>query len=808
MKTDRAQRLIGKIGDQYVSLASDAVEAFSLEEERRKRGRGKLRLIAAAAAAVYIILTVSLIIGALTPPDDPVAPPDDGPGAQEQPEQPGEPDAGPEDPNPPDEPGTSPNIYKPTSDQIYESLCASWIYGSNKQPQYRPTCFAFTQAQKFYMVNAETGESVQGTYRMEDNNQNEGKITFSLWVTNDKQELEKYPVTLELLYNNANYNAHLLLVTYEEQQETVTYWRRSIGIENFIIWSGYSGKRHSVNAYIEKIEVSESKGYEHNEFNFSIPDNSIFNTMSPIRLDGNTVYRIKPGSYFQGSAVSYTIYRADGSIYLEGKLSYQSNGFTENYIPTIPDGQTYFYHLRYTYDQNSTRLTATCHAYFAILQNKSTISPILPQEPEIKLPDLNYFWQHLRGKWYPKNNALPFWFAFQPDGRVYVMNTNTNESSIKSYSLNDNCIDIFSYHESIGWQRENIDIQLDTENDCLNVTFGEESRKYYRDSSSYYPVRIFNSNTQTKEDEKIYNFYFEEIRVSHSNSVFRFDLPDFEHFKQLIPLSFTDIPRFSISRIDCTASYKVYTQDGILFSESSWNPSAGRDAIDIPDKYGIYYIDITYSLDVTSFPAYVQSQQIVHYYIAIDYHEKDQPDYVPPVLGDNRISIPLLDCDSPLAHMTLDTQNALHGSGCASITFSKGSPVISPNKFKSPIDATGMDMLEFDLYVSDLSLLTGNFFPSAAAALEITSSGTCDYEELLFTWEDIVRYGLAGQELKQGWNHVIFPLSMAKENSASAEKFDISQIDFIRFYIIDTSKLGSDEYTVKLDNICLTGEQN
>ena len=150
MKTDRAQRLIGKIGDQYVSLASDAVEAFSLEEERRKRGRGKLRLIAAAAAAVYIILTVSLIIGALTPPDDPVAPPDDGPGTQEQPEQPGEPVDGPEDPNPPDEPGTSPNIYKPTSDQIYESLCASWIYGSNKQPQYRPTCFAFTSAKILY----------------------------------------------------------------------------------------------------------------------------------------------------------------------------------------------------------------------------------------------------------------------------------------------------------------------------------------------------------------------------------------------------------------------------------------------------------------------------------------------------------------------------------------------------------------------------------------------------------------------------------------------------------------------------------
>ncbi|MBR2621869.1 MAG: hypothetical protein IKC97_05775, partial [Clostridia bacterium] len=263
--SNQARQLIENISDQYVLLAADPAQAFTAVAQKKKKNRTKIFAIAAAAAAMYIIITVSLIIGALTPPDDPVAPPDDGPGAQDRPEQPGEPDAGPEDPNPPDEPGTSPNIYKPTSDQIYESLCASWIYGSDKQPQYRPTYFAFTQAQKFYMVNAETGESVQGTYRMEDNNQNEGKITFSLWVINERQEWEKYPVTVQLLFNSANYNGHLLLVTYEDRQETITYWRRSLGIENFIIWSGYSGKSHSVNAYIERIEVSDSQGYEHNE---------------------------------------------------------------------------------------------------------------------------------------------------------------------------------------------------------------------------------------------------------------------------------------------------------------------------------------------------------------------------------------------------------------------------------------------------------------------------------------------------------------------------------------------------------------
>ena len=795
MKTDRAQRLIGKIGDQYVSLASDAVEAFSLEEERRKRGRGKLRLIAAAAAAVYIILTVSLIIGALTPPNDPVAPPDDGPGAQEQPEQPGEPVDGPEDPNPPDEPGTSPNIYKPTSDQIYESLCASWIYGSNKQPQYRPTCFAFTQAQKFYMVNAETGESVQGTYRMEDNNQNEGKITFSLWVTNDKQELEKYPVTLELLYNNANYNAHLLLVTYEEQQETVTYWRRSIGIENFMIRSGARSMSYPCKGYIETVTVQDSLGYEHNEFSFDIPDNSIFDNIAPITLDGAYSYRIKPSIYYKGSKISYTIYRADGSVYMQNEYSNRADGSTPNYIPTIPDGETYYYHVRYLCDQGD-NFSFVFHNYFAIKKNKlSGDRPIIYPDSNLIAPDSSYYSEHLSGRWYPNSEeAVPFWFLFQPDGRVYIINTNTQESTIGRYLLTDLGVDIYTYQDGVGWFKEkDLLIHLDTEKNSMNVSFEMRSSKFLRDEGYSYSVRLWIGD----QSESINNFYIEQLScrgVSH-----QFDLPDFEIFEQLTPLSFTNIPRFFLSRGGATASYTVYDQNGNLIQEISIGPDRPIHPLQIPDEYGIYYLDVKHTY----------ASQVAHCYIAINYHEEQQPsfDYVPPVLGDNRVSIPLLDCDSPLAHMTLDTQNALHGSGCASATFSKGSPIISPNVFKSPIDATGMDMLEFDLYVSDLSLLTGNFFPSAAAALEITSGGTCDYEELLFTWEDIVRYGLAGQELKQGWNHVIFPLSMAKENSASAEKFDISQIDFIRFYIIDTSKLGSDEYTVKLDNICLTGEQ-
>ncbi|MBR2621820.1 MAG: hypothetical protein IKC97_05530 [Clostridia bacterium] len=93
MKTDRAQRLIGKIGDQYVSLASDAVEAFSLEEERRKRGRVKIRLIAAAAAAMYIIITVAIIISTLTSSEQPVTPPVDDPTNPGTQDQPGEPDS-------------------------------------------------------------------------------------------------------------------------------------------------------------------------------------------------------------------------------------------------------------------------------------------------------------------------------------------------------------------------------------------------------------------------------------------------------------------------------------------------------------------------------------------------------------------------------------------------------------------------------------------------------------------------------------------------------------------------------------------
>ena len=92
MKTDRAQRLVGRIGDQYVSMASDAVEAFAQEEARRKSGRAKLRLIAAAAAAMYIIITVAIILSTLPPSEQPVTPPVDDPADPGTQEQPGEPD--------------------------------------------------------------------------------------------------------------------------------------------------------------------------------------------------------------------------------------------------------------------------------------------------------------------------------------------------------------------------------------------------------------------------------------------------------------------------------------------------------------------------------------------------------------------------------------------------------------------------------------------------------------------------------------------------------------------------------------------
>ena len=105
MKNDPSKRLIEHIGDQYVSLAADSVEAFTAVRQTKTRGRVKLWTATAACALLSVLVMIVLLSGVLNQTDSPVIPNDPfTPGAQPEDPSADTPGDAPDDPDKPDDP--------------------------------------------------------------------------------------------------------------------------------------------------------------------------------------------------------------------------------------------------------------------------------------------------------------------------------------------------------------------------------------------------------------------------------------------------------------------------------------------------------------------------------------------------------------------------------------------------------------------------------------------------------------------------------------------------------------------------------
>ena len=160
-------------------------------------------------------------------------------------------------------------------------------------------------------------------------------------------------------------------------------------------------------------------------------------------------------------------------------------------------------------------------------------------------------------------------------------------------------------------------------------------------------------------------------------------------------------------------------------------------------------------------------------------------------------SVALHGFNKAVGGMQKDTENYVAGS--ASNTFDVGQGKVCAINLEAPVDATGMDTLTFDLYVSDIALF--DMFAGAGknSGLEITSSGTWDKQELSWTLAAIRDNNLGG-ELKNGWNHIILPLETASMAQGGAE-FNIAAINFIRFFMV--GETANTDIVVKIDNMRL-----
>ncbi len=162
-------------------------------------------------------------------------------------------------------------------------------------------------------------------------------------------------------------------------------------------------------------------------------------------------------------------------------------------------------------------------------------------------------------------------------------------------------------------------------------------------------------------------------------------------------------------------------------------------------------------------------------------------------------SISLFGCNEVPAgtNFTLDTENKKAGFASLLLIVKPGEQTINRFTLATPVDGTGYDTLEFDMYVSDLAIFDAQL---GSNQLEITSSGKADEQEINWTVAQIKAKN-QGSDLVVGWNHIVLPLSSANPNAA----FDISNINFIGFYMVSPEIESS--IAIQFDNFRLTDAQ-
>ncbi len=129
----------------------------------------------------------------------------------------------------------------------------------------------------------------------------------------------------------------------------------------------------------------------------------------------------------------------------------------------------------------------------------------------------------------------------------------------------------------------------------------------------------------------------------------------------------------------------------------------------------------------------------------------------------------------------VNTADQIDGSGCVTFFVPDNDVHVFTKWFDAPIDLSGCDYVEFWFYISDVSRING-FGPGQ---IELTSSGTCDREELAFdirTFSDLI----VGEPV-DGWNLVRLNLRDPDgDNGFIPENFN-----YFRMYTIQGDLAGT-----------------
>ena len=144
----------------------------------------------------------------------------------------------------------------------------------------------------------------------------------------------------------------------------------------------------------------------------------------------------------------------------------------------------------------------------------------------------------------------------------------------------------------------------------------------------------------------------------------------------------------------------------------------------------------------------------------------------------------------------VDTKNQVEGQGCASIYLNRSKNSPRAQKNLTPVDATGMDTLEFDLYLYDVDHVQKLW--SSPGALEIASEKGTIYFDMKILFSMIEK-----QDLVNGWNHIVLPLYPL---GIYMGEFDASCINEISIYWSNTASF-SPKAVMKFDHFILTDRE-
>ena len=142
---------------------------------------------------------------------------------------------------------------------------------------------------------------------------------------------------------------------------------------------------------------------------------------------------------------------------------------------------------------------------------------------------------------------------------------------------------------------------------------------------------------------------------------------------------------------------------------------------------------------------------------------------------------------------TKEIQNVMGSTYATTITDPAGFNFMYANPDNNGINITGMKYLEFDFYISDADA----FSNCGGLNIELGSAFICDKAEIAYS----VYGGDKSLGLKDGWNHVIIPLSLFTEvTEGGAGKIQQTFVNWFRFFNAGNVPVDG-ELVVAIDNI-------